>query len=508
MIARDFSNEHVAYREDRADHNYEWDVRYTMDFDGTRFLTTVKIKLTGAAPGALLSTWDEGIGNLWNDRGFFSDGTWLYASRYDAKFVASGQDQTVRVIDANGRTDMLNWYTRSDWGPSYNDQIAAHEFGHMFGLFDEYAGGATYSGYTNANGLMADLSVSGYDRYFWTTEYFGEYFSGATLDLVMGKQLNAAANNYSGNAQANAVMGFGGNDNLSGGAGGDWLDGGNGSDKLFGQGDHDQIFGAEGNDILDGGADADRLYGGVGSDRLEGGVGKDQLNGGLGRDSFVFAAAAGSANADKIIDFRSDDIILLSGNIFKSLGEKVSASEFRLGSAPVDRNDFLVYRASTGELMYDADGSGTKYKMSLIADLNNGAPLTWNKVKMFDAIPDLDDLNLSHSGGIEGFEGTYHAVKGVEYSWNFEAYSIPDTLRISDNTGDYVFINNESYYHSGTFTLDPDSNGLITISVSGSEDGTEWVLNVDSVADSPMPVVPMPDLAEFTYAPATDGFWF
>lgn len=508
MIARNFNDAQVSYREDRADHNFAWDVRYALDFDGTRFLTTVKIKLTGAAPGDLLSTWDKGINTLWNDRGFFSDGTWLYASRYDAKFVASRQDQTVRVIDAKGRTDMLNWYTSSDWGASYDDQIAAHEFGHMFGLFDEYAGGATYSNVTYADGLMSNLSVSGYDRYFWTTDYFGEHFSGAALDLVMGKRFGAAANSYDGNARANAVMGFGGDDVLNGGAGGDWLDGGVGSDKLNGQGGHDQIFGGAGNDTLNGGAAADRLYGGVGSDWVEGGLGKDELNGGLGSDSFVFAVAAGATNADKIIDFRGDDIILLSGKIFKSLGEKVNASEFRLGAAPVDRNDYLIYEASTGQLWYDADGSRAKHAMKLVADLNNGAPLTWDKVEMFDVIPVLDDLNLSQSGGIEGFEGTYRAAPGVEYSWNFEAYGIPDTLRISDNTGNYVFIDNQSDYHSGTFDLDPDSNGLITISVSGSEDGTAWVLNVDRVADSLLAGMPIPDSAELAYAAGADGFLF
>lgn len=507
MVARDFTGENISYLEDRADHGFQWNVRYTIEFDGTRFLSTVKIKLTGASPGALLQTWDAGISAVWNDRGFFSDGTWLYASRYDAKFVSSGQDQTVRVINASGRTDMLNWYTSSDWGPSYDDQIAAHEFGHMFGLFDEYNGGATYSGTTYTDGLMANLSESGYDRYFWTTEWFAEIFSGSALDLVLGTRLTAGANTHAGTGLADAVIGCGGNDTLRGAGGGDWLDGGIGNDKLFGQDDHDQMFGGGGADYLSGGEVADRLYGGAGNDILDGGLGQDQLNGGVGRDFFTFSTASGAANADKIIDFRSDDIIRLSGKFFKSLGESVGPGEFRLGSAPVDKNDFLIYEASSGRLWYDADGSRAKYSMRLIADLNDGAPLSWDKIKMFDVIPDLDDLSLSRSGGIEGFEGTYRAVQGIEYSWNFEAYGIPDTLRIYDNTGNYVFIDNQSGYQSGTFVLDPDSNGLITISISGSEDGTAWVLNVERVADSAAIGLSIPDL-ELSYANGIDGFLF
>ena len=49
---------------------------------------------------------------------------------------------------------------------------------------------------------------------------------------------------------------------------------------------------------------ANRIDGGAGNDTLSGGLGKDKLTGGKGRDSFVFDAALGKANADKIANFK------------------------------------------------------------------------------------------------------------------------------------------------------------------------------------------------------------
>ena len=56
---------------------------------------------------------------------------------------------------------MLNWYTDrpGGWGNEYQDEIAAHEAGHMLGLYDEYNGGAVnpYTHLITTNSIMADL---------------------------------------------------------------------------------------------------------------------------------------------------------------------------------------------------------------------------------------------------------------------------------------------------------------------------------------------------------------
>jgi hypothetical protein len=100
-------------------------------------------------------------------------------------------------------------------------------------------------------------------------------------------------------------------------------------------------------------------------------------------------------------------------------------------------------------------------------------------IKISDT-PSLDNLSLSQSGGIEGFNQTYHAKTGVSYTWNFEAYGIPDTLKIYDNTGYYAFVNKQPYNWSDAFQLRKGSDGFVHIEVTGSDSGTSWDLNVYS----------------------------
>ena len=75
---------------------------------------------------------------------------------------------------------------------------------------------------------------------------------------------------------------------------------------------------------LTGNEKANTVIGGGGADTLEGGLGADVLTGGAGADTFVFATALGSGNVDRIGDF---------ANAARAVHD-------------------------TGELFYDADGSG------------------------------------------------------------------------------------------------------------------------------------------------------
>ena len=128
----------------------------------------------------------------------------------------------------------------------------------------------------------------------------------------------------------------------------------------------------------------------------------------------------------------------------------------------------------------------TKFKPILFADLQNNAPLTYSDLKMFDAVASLDNLTISKSGGIEGFKGTNQARQDVDYNWTFDAYGIPDLLRIWDNTGNYVSFVNRSGFSLGQFELRDNSNGLVNISVAGSASGTQWNLSVKKAATAPL----------------------
>ncbi len=80
---------------------------------------------------------------------------------------------------------MLNWFTESDWGAEYQDEIAAHEAGHMLGLYDEYDDGAldpdTLLIITNS--LMADLGPTRSWHYEQILEWL-ETGSGRDLSLA------------------------------------------------------------------------------------------------------------------------------------------------------------------------------------------------------------------------------------------------------------------------------------------------------------------------------------
>jgi serralysin len=102
-----------------------------------------------------------------------------------------------------------------------HDEIAAHEAGHMFGNFDEFAGGATSGGFTRTGTLMSDLTLSGFEDYFRTQEFYTEHLGGMSLSTVLAS---------TGTANANTLNGGSGMDGFYGMAGNDWMTGGTGSD--------------------------------------------------------------------------------------------------------------------------------------------------------------------------------------------------------------------------------------------------------------------------------------
>ena len=110
-------------------------------------------------------------------------------------------------------------------------------------------------------------------------------------------------------------------------------------------------------------AGSDWLAGGAGNDRLDGGLGADALTGGGGDDFFVFSTALGNGNVDRILDFRvQDDTILLDRDVFTDIGGAgaLSLGAFHRSAAGTaqDANDRIIYDTDSGDLFYDADGSG------------------------------------------------------------------------------------------------------------------------------------------------------
>jgi Ca2+-binding RTX toxin-like protein len=143
----------------------------------------------------------------------------------------------------------------------------------------------------------------------------------------------------------------------------------------------EQLVGGGFADRMTGNAAANDLMGRGGNDTLQGGAGNDTLTGGAGSDSFVFAEAPGAANADQINGFVSADQLLLDNAAFTAIGAtgNFASGDARFWSSSAgtahDANDRVVYNTSTGNLYYDADGSGTG-AAQLIATLAGNPSIT------------------------------------------------------------------------------------------------------------------------------------
>ncbi|ARQ01290.1 calcium-binding protein [Pseudorhodoplanes sinuspersici] len=129
------------------------------------------------------------------------------------------------------------------------------------------------------------------------------------------------------------------NDTLSGGQSRNMLEGGDGNDRLFGREGGDTVRGGAGSDFIDGGANRDVLTGGAGI--------------GDAPDTFYFASAAEAG--DTITDFFSDHIALSA----EGFGlESVDDFVFARTSDPLTDMPTMIYDSRSGNLSWDADGSG------------------------------------------------------------------------------------------------------------------------------------------------------
>jgi serralysin len=147
-----------------------------------------------------------------------------------------------------------------------------------------------------------------------------------------------------------------------------------GVEGIMGSEGNDTILGSRRAESLSGSHGNDYIAGRGGNDRLDGGFGLNTLNGGAGGDEFVFNAIntffesfGGSIEVglNVIEDFTRRDELLFDNSWFEALGaeDKWGARDERFHAAADatsghDANDRLVYNTTTGDLYYDADGSG------------------------------------------------------------------------------------------------------------------------------------------------------
>src|SRR4051812_31201007 len=219
--------------------------------------------------------------------------------------------------------------------------------------------------------------------------------------------------------------------------------------------------GGGGNDTVQGGAGNDTIGGNEGADWVTGGAGNDTVAGGSGQDSFAFTEY-GAANADLLTDFDAGwDNLQLDAAAFAQIGAtgRFSAGDARFYAAAGatgghDADDRIVYNTSTGQLFYDADGSGAG-AAQLIGTIQNRSALSATDITVFGTSAPPP------SGGqtITGTPGDDHLVGGPG---NDTLDGLAGTDTLEGGAGDDTYINGE---------VINDSSGIDTV-IFGPSGGT------------------------------------
>ena len=297
---------------------------------------------------------------------------------------------------------------------------------------DTMAGGFGNDTYVidDAGDVIEELSGQGIDTVRSSIDFV---LSGTLEHLVLtGSALNGTGNTVgnkiTGNALVNRLDGGAGNDTLDGGENNDYLIGGSGTDSMVGGPGDDTYVVDMSSDItlesVGGGVDlvlasasltlfgnienltligstnisgtgnteSNRLQGNdgnnvlrgmVGADTLAGGKGSDTLTGGAGADTFVFDTPLGITNVDQITDMVAtgsvQDHFWLDDGIFTAFAGRtaIDPAMLRAGAGlttAITAAHRLIYNSSTGDLYYDADGTGgtAAVKFAILA----GVPLS------------------------------------------------------------------------------------------------------------------------------------
>jgi Ca2+-binding RTX toxin-like protein len=210
----------------------------------------------------------------------------------------------------------------------------------------------------------------------WTLgpEFENLHFRGDEGFLGIGNELD---NIITGSDFAR-MEGRGGNDSISGFANATML-GGSGDDTLTGF-DRFLSFGEAGDDLLISGG---RLG------LMDGGTGNDTLRGGEEEDEFLFSAAPGAANADRLEQFvPGEDMLEFESAVFQALGAEgdFAADDPRFFAAPNaaaahDADDRIVYDTANGRLYYDPDGAGGSAAL-VVATLDSAPALEASDIRV------------------------------------------------------------------------------------------------------------------------------
>ena len=221
---------------------------------------------------------------------------------------------------------------------------------------------------------------------------------------------NGGDDTINGGGGDDAIGGDAGNDSISGGDGNDFIDGGTGNDTLIGNSGSDTLLGGDGNDAIYG---TSPTLGGEDHDLVDGGAGNDTLNG-AGLGIFRFDVAPGAANADWITAIRSGtsgDTFQLDGRFHLNSGPsgRFTADDPRYYEAAGatsghDADDRVVYDITSGNVYWDADGSGPGAAQLIVKVVNGGVDLSATQFEIINGSTTPTPTPIP-PGSIVGTEG-------------------------------------------------------------------------------------------------------
>lgn len=419
--------------------------------DATRLALAHAADLTGIA---FAETSDPQLAELHFARGDIP-ASGVFASDLAWEMDGSGN---VTGLEADGYVFLHNIYsdvTPGEW--SY--ELLLHEMGHALGLKHPHDSLLRLfpSEDNTDNTVMSYLGTG-----VFHTEF--QEYDVAALDWIYGGDGLGGAGAFRDGELIQ--VGSAGDDILTGGTGHDYLSDGLGNDTLIGGAGNDLLVGGAGANSLDGGEGDDRyyvtagdvltdsagtdwvfstvswiltaglenlmLYGIgagtgevamgnsldnviVGNERgnlIGGGAGNDTLNGGGEVDSFLFAEAPGPANADLIEDFEfgSQDELVFDAAVFTAIGQTSFTNgdaRFFAGSGATsgqDSSDRVIYDTATGQVFYDADGSGGGAAL-LVVTLQNAPALDGAQIEVINGQGD-EGMNITGTSGNDTLVGT------------------------------------------------------------------------------------------------------
>ncbi|HTU10131.1 MAG TPA: Ig-like domain-containing protein [Allosphingosinicella sp.] len=331
-----------------------------------------------------------------NDTLYGGGGNDILYGRTGTNYMAGGQGDDQYVVD--NASDTL-----SELSGQGNDRVyASLSFVLAAGLsvetlstdYNAGTGAINLTGNEQANLIIGNAGVN-------------VLTGGAGNDVLDGKEGNDTLH---GGADNDTLYGREGNDELHGGTGTNYMAGGMGDDVYFVSSGTDTVVesGGQGNDRifttvsyslgagqeieflsaeslastnamnLTGNELANTIYGNAGNNVLDGKGGNDLLVGLQGADTFAFTTALGANNVDVVFGFEhAIDKIALDDAIFTAIGGlgALNANAFVTGTAAADASDRIIYNSLTGQLYYDADGTGAGAAIQF-ATLSPGLALT------------------------------------------------------------------------------------------------------------------------------------